>query len=328
MKHPVYAIVLAGGSGNRLWPLSTPACPKQFIEINNTTLFTQALERAKLISDPVLVVTHQAQKELAKKWGGHLFTQLLCEPTSKNTAAAIIYAALWIQQESRNALLVVMPSDHAIKPMDQFHDAIKTALRAVQTHAQIVLIGAAATSPSPEYGYIELGDLVSDNCYNVHKFIEKPQASYAQALIEQGNVVWNTGMVVASVQVILEVARRYAPVLVQELQRYITTQDERVYESLPAQSFDRAILEHMDNLSVVKSYFSWSDLGTIPAFLSQHRANIDEIQSHNNKVWSHKRVTLVNVHDLCIIDTPQELIICSQESAHGIYRLKHKSDKL
>src|SRR5215471_15795231 len=210
MEH-LNAVILAGGSGTRLWPLSTPSFPKQFLPLpNGRSMIQESLARVEKLVSPehAWVVTGRSMIKLVQE---HLpmvpASQILGEPMGRSTAAAIGWAAATIARKDREAVMMVLTADHVITRIDQFSQALRLAEK-LATQGYLVTLGIKPTGPETGYGYIR---------YDGERFVEKPNIATAQCYLEDGHYVWNSGMFVWRVETILEELRKHLPELIQKI---------------------------------------------------------------------------------------------------------------
>jgi len=313
----VKTVILCGGSGTRLWPISRKKSPKQFAKIfSGASLFEKTVERNKDLAQEFIVVVNQAQLELCKTQINSKAT-FLAESIGRNTAPAIALAALFSNPED---ILLVLPSDHLIKDLDIYNKCIEQA-QAFAREDNLVTFGIKAAHPETGYGYIEAdgSDVVS--------FKEKPNKELAQKYVESGKYYWNSGMFCFKSKVFLEELEKHAPKMysacleakaqLDQSGEVILTQE--IMSKIPAESIDYAVMEKSDKVKVVPSHFYWSDLGSFDSLYDEFDkdeagnasdANLVQIESKNNLVLSNKKVVATyNVEDLIIIDTDDALLI-------------------
>ena len=274
MVHP---ILLCGGSGTRLWPLSRKSYPKQFAKLMSEESLFQASAR-RLVGDgfaaPVVltgdpfrfIVTEQlAQIEMAP-------SGILIEPEGRNTAPAILAAALWLAQKDETALMLVAPSDHVIPEADRFRAAVRAAVPRAQA-GDLVTFGIAPARAETGYGYLELAAGSDANAVEpqaLARFVEKPEAARASEMVAAGNFLWNAGIFLFTAQAVLAAYRRHAPAMVAAVEQALagadadlgfTRLDPDAWSGAEDISVDYAIMEKADNLAVMPYGDGWSDLG-------------------------------------------------------------------
>ncbi len=279
----LWAIVLAGGQGVRLRPLVRQVCgddrPKQFASIiGSKSLLRHTLERVSLRIPPAqtVVVTCQAHNEyVTEEFSGTEYEQILVQPEDRGTAAGILYPAHWIEQQDREAIVAVFPSDHFILERSEFMAHVLEVVDFVRVHpSRLVLIGALPSGPEPEYGWIEPGEPVGQSAANtvhhVHRFWEKPAEEKARTLMANG-CLWNTFVFVAKIDTLLGAGRMFLPELTKRLADAAASAAtgpwsaiEQVYAEAASTDFSRAVLEQCPPFLAVSPLpaLTWSDLGT------------------------------------------------------------------
>ena len=269
-------VVLSGGGGSRLWPFSTSEAPKQFLPlVGERTLYQEALVRVcdrTQFGSPIVVGSARhaelCEKELLAEGGQ---SRLILEPCARNTAPAIVMAALVIQEMyGSDALMLVMPSDHVIEDVPAFHEAIKKA-EAAAREGRLVTFGIVPTGPDTGYGYLHMGAEVSVGVMEVARFVEKPSLEIAQSMVAGGEHLWNAGIFLFRVGTLLEEASRVAPAITSSAQAAIRagsrdgirlTPDVQIFSECPSESIDYAVMEHARSVAVVPMSPGWSDLGS------------------------------------------------------------------
>ena len=274
----IFPVLLAGGAGTRLWPLSQHGKPKHLLPLlGDTTLFQAAALRATddTLFEPLTVIAGAEQaREIAGqlKGVGCSAERIVLEPVSRNTAAAAAVAGLLVSGADPEGVLLLTPADHLIADADSFRAAVKAAARAARNGA-LVLFGIRPSSPAPGYGYVRGGDpLPSDPAVQaVGEFVEKPGLSTAQRFLDSGDYLWNSGIFLVSAKALLSELAQYAPEVLDRAREavaaahregeFITLQRE-AFERCPSISFDYAVLERTERAAVLAVDFSWSDVGS------------------------------------------------------------------
>lgn len=252
------SVILAGGVGRRLWPLSTPRTPKHFLKLfEGKTLFEMAVERARKVSNKIIVVCSENQAKRIKRMC--LDATILAEPMMKNTAPAVAFAALSI--EDKDEVMLIMPSDHYIKGL--FEEDVREAER-VAKDGFLVTFGIKPEYPETGYGYIELGERISGRAFKVKRFVEKPQPEKAEEFLKAGRFFWNSGIFAFKVSVILEELAKYTDIL-----DTLSLDDLKgSYKRLTEISIDYAVMERSKRVAIVPANFKWNDVGSFSSLYS------------------------------------------------------------
>ncbi|MDO9325980.1 MAG: mannose-1-phosphate guanylyltransferase/mannose-6-phosphate isomerase [Methanoregula sp.] len=320
------SIILAGGVGTRLWPLSREYYPKQFIQLNGHSLFQKTCERAAHLSgfDGIYVVTNKIHHYLVRNQIEELGyslpeDHLLAEPTGKNTLPAIAWAMQRIRADDPSASAVVFPSDHLLG--DTALDQIRAA-EPLSTQ-YLVTFGVRPTSPQTGYGYIKPGKSLLLGSV-VDAFKEKPDEKTAEEYVKCG-YLWNSGIFLLSTDCFFEELKTYSPALFTAFSGTNTPD----YTNLESISIDYGLLEHSGRVAVVPLDASWSDLGTFKALydVEQHDAQgnvgkAEYLSAENNYVYSSgKHIGLIGVQDLVVVDTTDALLICDNKHTEQVKKL-------
>lgn len=327
-KNPhVYFVILAGGSGERLWPLSRQNKPKQLLSVGSEqTLLEQAINRVEPLAsrENILVCTTEQHAHSISNLVGSRIGNIIVEPGARNTGPAILLSCLELQQKDPHAVVVFMPADPFIPAKDnnKYVQFLEHALDFVSQEDKIILLGVKPTYAATGYGYIECVDAKLPT--RVKKFHEKPTLEKAQEYEQSNAMLWNIGMFGGKVSVFINEYRQLAP------QMYAGVIKARAgvapYDDVESNSIDYAIMEKSNNVYVLPVDFAWCDVGNIEVFLSikeqlgylkNHK--IVAIESRNNLVdVPGKMVALIGVSDLCIVETDQVLLITRREDAEKV----------
>lgn len=272
-----HLVIMAGGIGSRFWPMSTPQCPKQFLDITGSgkTVIQQTFERYEGIIDidHVWVVTSKDYKDLVlEQLQGINPQHVLLEPCMRNTAPCIAYVSWKIQKEDPEALMVVAPSDHLVLKENAFRRYIEKGFKFIECWEGIVTMGMKPTEPNTGYGYIEQGEEVfaGEGIYKLKSFREKPDLKTAIGYLQQGDFTWNSGMFMWSVEVIVQELRKHNSEIADIMDKIepalFTDKEQEVVNELfpqcPKISIDYAVMENTDIAYVMPAEYGWSDLGT------------------------------------------------------------------
>jgi mannose-1-phosphate guanylyltransferase / mannose-6-phosphate isomerase len=342
MKH--IAVILCGGSGSRLWPLSRQLEPKQFHSFGgDASLLAQTVKRADQLAflDEILIVSSSAHQHLLR---AHVqpfttkTTHYLLEPVARNTAAAIASAAHYIERHiasSSAACMIVMPSDHYMTDPLAFEKSIQTSIIGAQS-GRLMTFGIKPTQPETGYGYIERGRALEEaGCYEVARFVEKPNLAKAQEMIANPDFAWNSGIFVFHTNTLLAEMQQFEPAIFESSKSSVDqgdtkhaffTLDKASLETCPSKSIDYAVLEHSKKIAVVTMQADWSDLGSWGAVsdLASSKAGVDalhpviSIAANGNYVNARKAVAIVGLNDLIVIDTADALLIAHKDHSQSV----------
>jgi mannose-1-phosphate guanylyltransferase len=341
-----FALILAGGSGTRFWPLSRHSHPKQLLDLFGTgTLLEQAILRLDGLvpHDHILILTNALQLDAVRATASMLPAEnIFAEPAKRDTAPAVALGIGLIAARQPDAVMMVLPADHLIRDTAAFQTVMRAALTTAEMSDGLVTIGIHPTWPCSSYGYIERGEravipgLASQNpVFEVKRFREKPSPELATHFLQQGGFSWNAGMFVWSLPTVIQQLSSHAP----ELARFIAelrasnniaaTVDAR-FASLPATSIDYALMESADRVFNIEATFDWDDVGSwlsVAKYFentgSDNRANnpITQLDSSNNIVFNARpgnRIALLGVDDLIIVQTEDALLIAHRKQADAI----------
>src|SRR5947207_672941 len=278
MPNSLYALILAGGSGERFWPLSRRARPKQLLRlVAKQTLLEPGVGRLEGLVAPerLLILTNVDQEAAVRELLPQVPKEnIVAEPSKRDTAAAIALGAGWVAARDHSATMIVLPADHVINDTDSFQKTLAAAAAAAEETGALVTIGVKPTWACPGYGYIEQGQAVQlrsvdeeNAVHRVVRFREKPNADLAESFVRKGNFRWNAGMFVWSVPSVLSEFNRHTPDLANFISQlcvpnnFKKTLHDR-FANLPRISFDYAIMEKADRVLVVEAAFDWDDVGS------------------------------------------------------------------
>lgn len=344
--YTIYGVIMAGGRGRRLWPLSTPERPKQFIEVNGKSLLARTYERiVPLIGlENVLVVTNQGKGELvAEEVPGLPDENIIEEPMGRNTAPCIGLSAMYSQKklelEHENSVMVVLPADHMVGREERFRELLQLAARVAYEQGELVTLGIQPTRPATGFGYIEAGKPVegSEPARNVLSFTEKPDVRRAERFLEAGNYYWNSGTFIWRTDKLLAGLKNYMPELLEGLEKIkdsLGTAEEKEtlrqeYENFFGTSIDYGLMEKADNRAVIPASVEWSDLGDWPSFEgllegdednNSYRGKVTFRDSAGNLVYDNvgKRVVALGLSDIVIVNTPEGLLVMDEDKAQEV----------
>jgi mannose-1-phosphate guanylyltransferase / mannose-6-phosphate isomerase len=341
---PIIPVILSGGAGTRLWPLSTPSKPKQFHALNtDISLFSETIERVKSgqslkFGAPIIVCgrTHEAlvRSELMKAQISN--AQVILEPMPRNTAPALAAAALLQAETDDQALMLVLPADHVIAQPQRLHQACADAHQAALA-GRIVTFAIKPLGPETGYGYIKSGEALAPNVHVVEAFKEKPDAKTAQDYLDQGSYSWNAGIFFFKASALISELEIHAPLLLQQARAALKVSvrldgsislDPTEFAKAPSISIDYAVMEPTSHAAVVPVDMGWSDVGSYTTLweLSSKdvagnyaKGNAALIQSSGCYVDSQNvPVALIGVTDLVVICTPEGILVSHRDSAQDV----------
>lgn len=348
-----FALILAGGSGTRFWPLSRNVRPKQLLPLfGETTLLEQSVRRLDGLvpAENILVLTNPIQLEAARAaCAGLLAPQnIIAEPERRDTAPAIALAIGWVAARDPEGVMMVLPSDHLIQDAAAFRSALAAATTCARAEKAIVTLGIKPTWACPSYGYIERGNRlavpgVPDALapFTVSRFREKPDAETAAAYLAAGNFCWNAGMFVWSVADVLAELDTHAPALGSFARGLAASLDLPAdlparFGSLPKISIDFALMEKASRVLNIEAPFDWDDVGSWPSVANHlpgddtgNRANlpVTSIESGGNIVFNARpgtTIALLGVDDLIIVQTEDALLVARRDQAERIKAIVDK----
>lgn len=334
-------VIVAGGSGTRLWPLSTPDYPKQLLKLtNDKSLVQNTYERAKKISDEVYIVpdishAHHLKEQLSEVPDDHFIT----EPGRRGTANCIVAALAYIaQRHDADEPVAFLHADHHIRDVDGFAKSFQIAEQVSREQKHIALIGIEPTFPATGFGYIERdGELAGDGqAYKVQSFKEKPDFETAKRYVASGKYYWNCGYFVGSVNTFLAEMKQYAPVLFENYQKLVGAGDDRgevyakTYLEFTNEVIDIALIEKLKELYVVPASFDWMDIGSFKDLheaneLDQHGNHARGLQIYEDEVENayirneeDKPVVVIGLDNVVVINTPNGVLVARKDLSQKV----------
>jgi mannose-1-phosphate guanylyltransferase/mannose-6-phosphate isomerase len=355
MAARIQPVVLCGGSGTRLWPLSREIFPKQFVPlIEGKSLLGMTLERISALGSPICIANEAhrflVEDELKKSSPKNIQetnqnVQIFLEPVGRNTAAAIA-ASLYLPGIENQDLLLFLPADHFIPDAQRFVETIQSGASLAQ-EGYIVTFGIEPTFPSTGYGYLKKGKALISPGFFVEQFVEKPNAEKAEEMIFSGSFLWNAGIFLARRDVLLEALGKFAPDILASVessmeecqfdQSFIRPNQE-LFKKVRSESIDYAVMENFERIAVVPYSGTWSDVGGWNAVASFTPKDVDGnrivgngvlVSTTNTYIHATERpVVALGVNDLVIIDTPDAVLVADNAQLENIKnvveQLKHK----
>ena len=320
MPNALIPIILAGGSGERFWPLSTPERPKQFLDLDQSgrSLLRRTADRLlQLAPEKLYVQTSTALADATREELNALPAEILAEPERRDTAPAMAWALAHLLKHGDDAVLGFFPADHWIQEDDRFAATVFRAAALAAEQDAIVVIGVQPTRPATEYGYIQRGARLPehDDAWQVQRFTEKPDSVQAATFLETGQYDWNAGMFIVRAGVLRDAFERHTPNIWTPL---ATSPDEATYASLPRISFDYAIMEKTSAVVSVRADFHWDDLGDWNA-LARLKGDgvigpgvVLRVDSGDNVIFTDnpdETVALIGVRDCVIVRSGHRTLI-------------------
>ena len=353
MRERIVPVILCGGSGSRLWPMSRRLLPKQFLPlVTEHTLLQDTVLRLRGLEecDPPVVVLNNEHRFLAAEQLQALGVtprSMLLEPVGRNTAPAVAAAALRVASEEPDAVLLVLPADHRIGDVPAFQQAVRKAA-AIARQGLLVTFGIAPTFPATGFGYIEAGDPIAphQDAFRIRRFVEKPDAARAQAFVDQGGYFWNGGMIAFTAGAFLgELGRLRSDILgatrtalanaTRDLDFLRLERD--AFSTCPADSIDYAVMERTALGAVVRADIGWSDVGSWSALWETGTRDKAGNVSRGD-VWLHdaarcyvradgRHVSVLGAEDLVIVETSDALLVAARERAQDVKEVVERLDR-
>lgn len=336
-------VILAGGSGSRLWPLSRELMPKQFLRLQgDCTLLQSTLRRLQALNAAKpLVICNEEHRFIAAEQLRQLQLldhNILLEPVGRNTAPAIAAAALYSLQQGDDAVLLVLPADHQLADSVIWQQAVAEGMLQASKN-QLVTFGIMPRYAETAYGYIVPGDSISDTAaaYQIKRFTEKPSLAEAEALLSAGNVYWNSGIFMFKASVFLKELQRYRPAMYQQCQKALVTPqadldfvrlDHAAFAQCAAESVDYAVMEHSNAAVVIPMATNWSDLGSWSSLWqlsdkdqqgNAHHGQVLAHNSSNNYVYAETGlVATVGLTDTVVIQTKDAVLVAAKDQVQQV----------
>ncbi len=336
-------VILAGGAGSRLWPLSRENYPKQFIPLldKNSSLMQTTLRRLDGMSDisaPIIVCNSEHRFMVAEQLR-QLKVQnptILLEPVARNTAPAVALAAIEAAKKDEDAVLLVLPADHLISSNDTFHEAVSKGSEQASA-GKLVTFGIVPSRPETGYGYVKRARSLVDGCYAVDKFVEKPDAVKAEEYIESGRFYWNSGMFMFSAKTYLKELQVHAPEILEACDAAsdaVTTDldfkrvDKDAFAACRSESIDYAVMENTENAVVVPLNTGWNDVGAWAAIWDvteqdqQGNVVVGDVMLDNTQgsyLRSESRLVAgVGIRDLVVVETPDAVLVADRQRVQDV----------
>jgi mannose-1-phosphate guanylyltransferase len=331
-------VIIAGGSGTRLWPLSTPDYPKHLLKINgdDRSLLQHTYDRSRSLTDKIYVVSDSSHIEHVRNQLPEMPAEnFIVEPARRGTANCIVAALVQISKVHGNEEPIAsIHADHYIRDVKGFKHSFKIATKVSEREKRIVLVGVEPDEPATGFGYIEKGEMTDDSSlvYAVKSFKEKPDFEIAKTYLASGNYLWNCGYFVGSVNTFKQKMETYAPQLMENFVKLAEASDDKfedVYLSLTSEAIDYALIEKVQDLLVVPASFDWMDLGSYSDLhkaiggdrKGNHVSGNVEIEMVNNSYVQNeeaKPVAVIGLDNVAVVNTPQGLLITRKDLAQKV----------
>lgn len=347
-------VILAGGSGTRLWPLSTPSFPKQFLPLpNGNSMIQETLARVEPLINPqqTWVVTGRSMAELVHEHLPALLPDhLLGEPVGRNSAAAIAWIAATIARRDPEAVMVSLHADHAITQTEALQQALRLAYK-VASQGHLVTLGIKPTTPETGYGYIRYGEQIGEDAehqvFSGERFVEKPDRATAQKYLEDGHYVWNSGMFIWQVQAILRELRTHLPEIMHKIDLIVaaagtpeeTTILNEVWPTIQSISIDYGIMERVSHFAVIPVDIGWNDVGNWEQYGELFPADDqgvkrmgthEDLGSQNIFVYNNtqRQIFTIGMEDVVVVEMDDKTVICHRSSVQRVKEVAEKQNRI
>lgn len=344
-----YGVIMAGGGGTRFWPLSRQATPKQLLNLSGKDLMVnEAIDRlAKTAaSEDIFIVTNETQvaKMLKATKGRVKRNHILSEPSARNTAACVGYAAMEILKKYGDGIMVITPSDAYIKNEEEFTRVLGVAVKAAEEKDALVTVGITPTFAATGYGYIKF-QKSNEEVLKVLEFKEKPDEETAKKYVESGEYAWNSGMFIWKASTILKNFEQFLPSIYKDLQKIgkvMGTDDEydvidRIYPKIESISIDYGIMEKSQDVYVVPGEFGWNDVGSFDMMGVLHEADGDgnikigdqiNVDTKNCITYSSGRlIATIGLDNVVVIETEDAVLVCDKNKVQDVKKVVEQLKK-
>ncbi len=336
----MYGLILAGGSGSRLWPLSRELYPKQLLNIQNTdSLLQETFLRLRecMPASNILSMTGVKHISTVKYQLSSLVDNptVLSEPISKNTAPAIALAAKYIlEKTNKDPVILVVPSDHLINDTEKFVNTVKYG-ESIAELGYIVTFGVTPSYPEIGYGYINVTDKHIEKGFKVNKFVEKPDVELAKKYIEEGTYYWNSGIFMFKASVLLEELAKYSPDIYSKLDNFDFSSSDEIpfteFDKMPNISIDYAVMEKSDKIALLKLESDWNDLGSWKSIYDVSKKDkdgnvkighvLDEGSKNSLMYSSSKLVATIGLENMVIVETEDAILACKSDKTQEVKKI-------
>ncbi|NLG88797.1 MAG: nucleotidyl transferase [Clostridiaceae bacterium] len=344
-----YAVLMAGGSGTRLWPISKETRPKQFIPVeDDSPMLVQAIKRLCKVVQPeqCFIITTLPLTDITKKIAGEYIPEsnILSEPDRKNTAACIAYATLLLRKRYKEGVLCFVPADGYVKDTEGYAEALQLAFDTAERTNGLVVIGVKPAYPSTGYGYIHVEPVTGAGVKTsrVLNFIEKPAPEVAQELVRSDDYLWNCGIVVGTMDAIIRNIKEYIPEHYDKLSDALEKEEdeasvliEKAYHEIHSISFDNGVLEKCaSSLYAVRAFFDWDDIGSLDALAKTLEEDSEGnrvkgrhigINTTNSVIYGKDiAICTIDIDNMIVAGTKDEVLVCPRNKSQKIKNLVDK----
>lgn len=342
----IFPIIMAGGSGSRLWPLSRGAHPKQFLNfLEAETLLQKTISRVQSLDcdNPIIICSEEHRFLAAEQIRSTQIKEysLILEPVGKNTAPTVALGALYAKEKYKNSLILVLAADHLIKNNNEFKSAVEKAVP-LAMRGSIVTFGITPSAAETGYGYIKVGEKIESG-FSVEKFVEKPDKNTAEKYIKNSDYYWNSGIFLMHVDTYIDALKNHALPILECCQKAVDNAsydldfiriDKRAFSMCPSESIDYAIIEKESNIAVIPMDAGWSDIGSWSSLWEVSSKDgqdnvlkgdvIIEDCSRNLIYSEHRLVAAVGIEDLIVVETKDAVLVCHKDKSQEIKKIVEK----
>ncbi|MFC5049526.1 mannose-1-phosphate guanylyltransferase [Rubritalea spongiae] len=350
-----YALILAGGSGTRFWPLSRDKKPKQLLNLlGDTTLLNQTISRLEglIPKENILILTNELQIDEVRHVASELPAEnIFAEPAKRDTAPAVALGVGLIAARDPEAIMIVLPADQLINDIESYHSVLSDAITTAQHTESLITVGIKPTWACPSYGYVERGAPsplapagIKNIPHEVTCFREKPAPELAEKFLNKGNFAWNAGMFIWSIPTVIKELKLHTPQLAEFIEELKASDDlantvSEKFKTLAPISIDYALMEKAAHVLNIEASFDWDDVGSwisVSKYLAdapnKNKTNspLEELDSSNNIVFTESKntqVALLGVDDLIVVQTGDSILIANRHQADDIKKLVKKLPK-